>query len=101
MVNADLGVAGAGTTSWEMCFLGLPSILIVLADNQRFIAKELDARGMTIQLDGDRDFTAHNIKERLAKLIASSPLRKSMSTLGRGLVDGLGTERVMQELMLT
>ena len=32
MTWADGAVAGAGTTFWEMCFLGLPGILLVLAE---------------------------------------------------------------------
>jgi UDP-2,4-diacetamido-2,4,6-trideoxy-beta-L-altropyranose hydrolase len=34
MSEADLSIGGGGTTTWERCFLGLPSIVLVLAQNQ-------------------------------------------------------------------
>ena len=35
MAESDLAIGAAGTTSWERCCLGLPAIVVVLADNQR------------------------------------------------------------------
>src|SRR5262249_24983288 len=35
MSAADLAIAGAGATTWELAFLGVPSLLVVAADNQR------------------------------------------------------------------
>ncbi|MCI2807803.1 UDP-2,4-diacetamido-2,4,6-trideoxy-beta-L-altropyranose hydrolase [Eoetvoesiella caeni] len=43
MATADLAIGAAGATSWERCCLGLPSIIVVLADNQRHIAQVLKA----------------------------------------------------------
>jgi UDP-2,4-diacetamido-2,4,6-trideoxy-beta-L-altropyranose hydrolase len=43
--KADLAIGGAGTTSWERCCLGLPSILKVLADNQQEDAASLPRAG--------------------------------------------------------
>jgi hypothetical protein len=50
MVWADLAVAGAGTTSWEMCMMGLPAALCVLAPNQEKIASELARLGSAVDL---------------------------------------------------
>lgn len=41
MAKADLAIGAAGSTTWERCCLGLPMVLIVLADNQQVIAKAL------------------------------------------------------------
>jgi UDP-2,4-diacetamido-2,4,6-trideoxy-beta-L-altropyranose hydrolase len=40
MAWADLAISAAGSTCWEMCLLGLPSILVDLAENQRPVAQE-------------------------------------------------------------
>ena len=45
MHKADLAIGGAGTTSWERCCLGLPSIVLVLADNQKKVAASLARAG--------------------------------------------------------
>jgi len=50
MCQADLAIGAGGITSWERCCLGLPSILVVLADNQEKIAAELAREGAIINL---------------------------------------------------
>jgi UDP-2,4-diacetamido-2,4,6-trideoxy-beta-L-altropyranose hydrolase len=41
MAFCDLVIGAGGTSSWERCSLGVPSVLVVLADNQRHIASQL------------------------------------------------------------
>lgn len=45
MADADLAIGAAGSTSWERCCLGLPTLMLVLADNQREIAQFLQKTG--------------------------------------------------------
>ena len=45
MYKADLAIGGAGTTAWERCCLGLPSVVLVLADNQKEVAASLARAG--------------------------------------------------------
>ncbi len=79
-----------------MCFLGLPAVLIVLADNQRASAEELGRRGVAIRLV--EGVTPNVLAEHLASLLASPERRKAMSETGRNLVDGRGAERVVAKL---
>lgn len=51
MSEADLAIGAAGSTSWERCCLGLPTLLLVLADNQRAIAEALNGAGAAVFLD--------------------------------------------------
>ncbi|EGG93067.1 GCN5-like N-acetyltransferase [gamma proteobacterium IMCC1989] len=43
MANSDLCIGAAGSTTWERCCLGLPTIQIVSANNQRLIADTLNS----------------------------------------------------------
>jgi UDP-2,4-diacetamido-2,4,6-trideoxy-beta-L-altropyranose hydrolase len=45
MAEADLAIGAAGSTSWERCCLGLPTLMVVLADNQKEVASYLDELG--------------------------------------------------------
>src|SRR5690606_19643046 len=45
MAAADLAIGAAGTSTWERCCLGLPSLLAVIADNQRQAAQAVSAAG--------------------------------------------------------
>jgi spore coat polysaccharide biosynthesis predicted glycosyltransferase SpsG/RimJ/RimL family protein N-acetyltransferase len=98
MTWADMAVAGAGTTSLEMCFLGLPALLIVLADNQRLVAEELSRRGLAIYLREGAQTEASVLAGNFAELAASAQARRAMSERGREQVDGRGAERVVQSL---
>ena len=45
MLNADLAISAGGISeSWERACLGLPTLLVTLADNQKLIATNLDKR---------------------------------------------------------
>jgi UDP-2,4-diacetamido-2,4,6-trideoxy-beta-L-altropyranose hydrolase len=95
MVWADLVVAGAGTTSWEICMMGLPAALCVLAPNQEKIAGELARPGAAADLGYAGKAPADKTGEVLCELLRSQAKRATMSARGREIVDGLGAERVL------
>ena len=50
MAWADVGVAAAGSTAWELAFMGLPSVFLVLSENQKPVAEGLDAANVAINI---------------------------------------------------
>lgn len=94
MVWADLAVAGAGTTSWELCMMGLPAALCVLAPNQEKIASELARRGIAADLNYVQKIPRRKTQEVLRELLRSQERRSNMSIVGRQIVDSRGGERV-------
>jgi len=42
MANADIAIGASGATTWERCCLGLPTIQLITAYNQEFIARKLN-----------------------------------------------------------
>jgi UDP-2,4-diacetamido-2,4,6-trideoxy-beta-L-altropyranose hydrolase len=42
MANADIAIGASGSTTWERCCLGLPTIQLITAYNQEFIASKLN-----------------------------------------------------------
>lgn len=95
MAWADAGVSSAGTTCWELCLLGLPSLLIDVADNQRAVAQELGRRQCAIHFGSTRDFDARQLAARLESLLRSQETRRVISSRSRRLVDGLGAKRIV------
>jgi len=98
MVWADLAVAGAGTTSWEMCMMGLPTALCVLAPNQERIAGELARLGAALNLGYPCRAPKSKTAESLRELVRSEEKRTRMSERSRQIVDGRGAERVQASL---
>lgn len=98
MADADVAISAAGITCWEMCFLGLPAVLIDVAENQTPIARELDRQGVAIHAGSSQQVTAEDIAARLKPLLASPERRAAMSERGRKLVDGQGADRVVSAM---
>jgi UDP-2,4-diacetamido-2,4,6-trideoxy-beta-L-altropyranose hydrolase len=98
IAGADVAVSGAGTTTLEMCYLGLPSLLAVLAENQERVAEELSARGVAVNLGEGTHLDLAHLEKRLAEVMASAEMRTAMSVCGRQLVDGLGSQRVVRAI---
>ena len=94
MAWADIAVSAGGSTCWELAFMGLPTLTIPVADNQRPIADILHKRGVVINLGWHESVTVGQIAETLASALYSRDERRLMSGLGRGLVDGEGTARI-------
>jgi UDP-2,4-diacetamido-2,4,6-trideoxy-beta-L-altropyranose hydrolase len=96
---ADIAIAGAGSTCLEMCFMGLPALLVDLAENQTPIANELARRGTAYHLGSSKVVGPERIEAETRQLLASVAERNAMSQRGRELVDGAGAERVVRELV--
>jgi UDP-2,4-diacetamido-2,4,6-trideoxy-beta-L-altropyranose hydrolase len=98
MVWADLAVSATGSTSWELACLGLPALGVIVAENQRRIAEELDGLEVIQNLGWHNEVSVGSLAASIAGL-QSSPLRRlRMSERGRALIDGRGAERVAQAL---
>jgi len=98
MRQADIAISAAGSTAWELAFMGLPSLLIVTAKNQRPIATHLAQSGATINLGWHNTCTPSDIVTALEKLRTSAEVRRTMSQCGQTLIDGNGAARVVMAM---
>ena len=81
MASAELAISAAGTTVWELCLLGLPSVLIDVADNQTALAQELHRRGCAIHIG--RDISPEAVAENIKRMFNDHELRQSLSRCSR------------------
>ncbi len=98
MANADLVVGAAGSSSWERCCLGLPTVMVVLADNQRATAEALGAAGAARIVGWECEIRARDIAGALSELEHKAGARSAMANAAASLCDGLGTARAMMEI---
>jgi UDP-2,4-diacetamido-2,4,6-trideoxy-beta-L-altropyranose hydrolase len=99
MKQADIAISAGGTTCWELACMGLPNIIIVLADNQCGIARQLDKAGVSVNLGWFKKVTGNQIKKIVENLINKPSQRRQMSRKGEKLVDGLGVTRVIRFIL--
>ena len=94
MAAADLAVGGGGSASWERCCLGLPCVLVALAENQVNIAKSLAPLGAGVYLGTADEADVGRLRRAVLELVADVERFQRLSAQACDLVDGLGVERV-------
>jgi RimJ/RimL family protein N-acetyltransferase len=97
MADADIAVSAAGSTCWELCFMGLPSLLLDTAENQVPLAQALQRQGCAIHV-GDKSVSPQALSGAIKSLVGSEELRLSLSEQSHKLVDGKGASRVVSVL---
>ncbi len=98
MAWADVAISAGGSTCWEMAFMGLPNLVLVLADNQQPIAEKLDKTGVALNLGWYDKVSSDDVVKVLLELLGDVEWITKMSKCGQWLIDGMGTKRVVLEL---
>ena len=99
IARADVCVGAGGSSVWERACLGLPTVTLILADNQRDMAMKLDAAGVTMALDARWPGLEGRLGEAVGRLVADDGLRAGLSARSAEICDGLGAERVAKALL--
>ncbi|WP_405115845.1 UDP-2,4-diacetamido-2,4,6-trideoxy-beta-L-altropyranose hydrolase [Paenibacillus sp. FSL K6-1217] len=79
MQKADISIGAGGSTTWERCYLGLPSLCIITADNQRQITALVHAQGAAYCLGKSSEVTPQGIEQGLKAMLAAPPRVRAMS----------------------
>jgi spore coat polysaccharide biosynthesis predicted glycosyltransferase SpsG len=98
MAAADLAIGAGGATAWERCCLGLPSLVVSIAENQRPACEALAAVGVIAYLGHQDGVATHQLTRAIEQLREDTKQRQRLSAAGAQLVDGCGLERVAHRL---
>ena len=101
MAWADLAVSAGGSTTWELAFMGVPSLVLTIADNHDEIGKDLEKIGVALDLGWYHTFDAGALKLAILDVLYDRDKRIEMSENGRKLVDGKGIDRLFAYLAKT
>ena len=102
MSQCDVAISAAGTTLYELCAIGIPTICFSFAENQ-ILPGTAFAAHTPIPYAGDYEQNPNamfaTILTKLEDLCTMpQPERERISTRLRGIVDGKGPERIITEL---
>ncbi len=97
MAAADIAIGAGGVTNWERICVGLPSILISVAENQELISQILNQKGIVNYLGKHDSVSAEAIFRALKSEINNPNLLKKIGE-GMDLCDGLGVRRVIENM---
>jgi UDP-2,4-diacetamido-2,4,6-trideoxy-beta-L-altropyranose hydrolase len=96
MMHSDIAIGAAGTTSWERCCLGLPCLIVILAENQRSIATELEKHGCGKVIGDVGDILIHlntALKDIMTDMNFSQWVKNCAS-----ITNGTGTDKIKSVL---
>jgi len=94
IAQADMAVGAGGVNALERCCLGVPSITITIADNQRKLADELARSGATENLGPVTGLSVGDVADAVVCLASDPARRLAMRAAALAIVDGLGAARV-------
>jgi UDP-2,4-diacetamido-2,4,6-trideoxy-beta-L-altropyranose hydrolase len=97
--RADLAIGAGGSSVWERACLSLPTLLLVLADNQAALGDELAAAGAALVLDARAAGFDDVFDQALARLLTDAGLRASLGAASHVLCDGQGAGRVADAVL--
>ena len=99
MSQADIAVGAGGGSVWERATLGLPSVTVVLADNQRPMARAMEQVGLTLAVDAlAGDFEAQLVAA-VKRVVDDAALRRWLFEAPCHACDGLGAGRVAEAML--
>jgi len=98
MFDCDVAISAGGQTTYELARVGLPSILIAVADNQIPNCVGWRDAGFALYV-GRWDEVDIGSLPGFLKLLEDPNVRLKMSENGRRMVDGQGARRVVKEVM--
>ena len=99
MAGADLAVGAGGTTVWERCMLGLPSLVTTVAENQERIISDMAESGYLLFVGRSEAVSVESLYHAFEIALQSQWLLISFDRKTQSLVDGKGVKRVAQEIM--
>jgi UDP-2,4-diacetamido-2,4,6-trideoxy-beta-L-altropyranose hydrolase len=102
MAKADLAIGAPGTATWERCYLGLPAVTLVLAENQLPNAVEVSRAGAIANLGWNSGVDAGNLAVAVRRLLDDPKALREMAARGVELMGGdsfEGADGVVREMM--
>lgn len=99
MLAADLAIGASGSTTWERCCLGLPSLAIVLAENQQLINRNLAMKGALTNLGHYSELNQERLISEIQYLNQNNDAYQKMAEQAFDCSDGAGVQRVARRLL--
>lgn len=98
MAKADLAIGAGGATTWERLCMGLPSLVLSIAENQVPACEALASSGFIRYLGSAHDLGVDAIESALLKALAEVKQLHAVARINQTLVDGRGADRVVEVL---
>lgn len=86
IANADIGIGSGGSAMWERCYLGLPTITVVMAANQARTTEDVSTLGAIVYLGKSEELRAEDYRRALEALIENPEQIRQLSESALSLI---------------
>jgi len=93
-----LAISAGGSTCWELAFMGVPIMVLMLADNQKSAAERISKEGFAVSLGWHKTFDEKIKSEEINTLIQSKDRRLNMGQKGQALIRATGRNHLCERI---
>ncbi|MEX5285191.1 UDP-2,4-diacetamido-2,4,6-trideoxy-beta-L-altropyranose hydrolase [Selenomonas sputigena] len=98
MCASDCAIGAGGTMTWERCYLGLPSLVVAVAENQREDAVLHDSMGIIVYAGYFEDITDEEYAKKIVSFLLDEPRRMAVRTAGKSIFGKEQVEMMLREV---
>jgi spore coat polysaccharide biosynthesis predicted glycosyltransferase SpsG len=98
MARSDVAISSAGSTVWELAFMGLPAVVGAATSGEELVIEGLKKHDLFYRTGRLAAFRAEEVARTAFELLGDTKRRASMSATGREIVDGQGCDRVLDAM---
>jgi UDP-2,4-diacetamido-2,4,6-trideoxy-beta-L-altropyranose hydrolase len=99
MAWADIAISAGGSTCWELAFMGVPSLLYPVAENQKIITQELNKIHAAVELPSGNLISLKDVTHFIDSFLKKKKLRSELSLTQKKFVDGTGAKYIVSILI--
>lgn len=96
IARADLAIGAGGTATWERCFLALPTVTIVTADNQDETTLAMAQRGAVHYAGRAEDVSVNSLAAIVREIVFAPTVLKNMGLAAAAVMEGHRTDWVSE-----
>lgn len=98
MAWADFAVSSGGTTCWELAFMGVPTLVGMIAQIEEFLVQGLQDEDLFRHVGYFSSVSKREIATEINRLVEDTEYRRGMSSHAQDIIDGYGRERVLEAM---
>ena len=98
LTSADMAIVNGSLSGYEAAAVGVPVIMVPMAENQIDAVHACALGGMALELPKAEDLQADDVADSVTRLMADAALRESLGLKARARIDGRGADRILDSI---
>lgn len=98
MCASDCAIGAGGTMTWERCYMGLPTLVVAVAENQREDAILHDEMGLIVYAGFCEDITDEQYEKAIVHFLSNKQKREHVRAVGQSIFENERVEEMLKEV---